>query len=144
MVRLKGQGIGKSHSTGLTSQQQSPAKCSFCDKTTIMDRLRNLWPSRKKKKKKAGDDNAVAEPNALQVRGVVSIENENETNTPRRPAQKDAVDEMERVVRKKLTDSEASCLFTTFSTQALLIAGGQFKDCYNQTECVAVKLCTVH
>jgi serine/threonine protein kinase len=35
---------------------------------------------------------------------------------------KDPVEEMQRVVRKELTDSEASCLFLTFSSHALLIA----------------------
>jgi hypothetical protein len=41
---------------------------------------------------------------------------------------KDPVEEMRRVVRKELTDSEASCLFLTFSSQALLIADGRAKD----------------
>lgn len=41
---------------------------------------------------------------------------------------KNATEEMERVVRKGLTDSEASCLLTTFSSQAILISLGQFKD----------------
>jgi serine/threonine protein kinase len=43
-------------------------------------------------------------------------------------ALKNASAEVERVVKKELTDSEASCLLTTFSSQALLIANGQFKD----------------
>jgi hypothetical protein len=41
---------------------------------------------------------------------------------------KNATEEMERVVKKELTDSEASCLLTTFSSQAVLISLGQFKD----------------
>ena len=41
---------------------------------------------------------------------------------------KNATEEMERVVKKDLTDSEASCLLTTFSSQAVLIALGQLKD----------------
>ena len=41
---------------------------------------------------------------------------------------KNATEEMERVVKKELTDSEASCLLTTFSSQAMLISLGQFKD----------------
>jgi hypothetical protein len=41
---------------------------------------------------------------------------------------KNATEEMERVVKKELTDSEASCLLTTFSSQAVLISFGQFKD----------------
>lgn len=41
---------------------------------------------------------------------------------------KDPVEEIQRVVKKELTDSEASCLFSTFSSQALLIADGRVKD----------------
>ena len=43
-------------------------------------------------------------------------------------AVKDAVGEMERVVKKVLTDSEASCLLSVFSSQAVLISLGQYKD----------------
>ena len=40
---------------------------------------------------------------------------------------KNATKEMERVVKKELTESEASSLLTTFSSQAVLISLGQFK-----------------
>lgn len=43
-------------------------------------------------------------------------------------AVKDAVGEMERVVKKDLTDSEASCLLSVFSSEAVLISFGQYKD----------------
>lgn len=43
-------------------------------------------------------------------------------------AAKDPTEEMERVVKKELTDSEASCLLTTFSSQAVLIALDRMKD----------------
>ena len=41
---------------------------------------------------------------------------------------KNATEEMERVVKKDLTDSEASCLLTTFSSQAVLISFGKCRD----------------
>jgi len=43
-------------------------------------------------------------------------------------ATKDPTEEMERVVKKELTDSEASCLVTTFSSQAVLIMNEKMKD----------------
>ena len=43
-------------------------------------------------------------------------------------AAKDPTEEMERVVKKELTDSEASCLLTTFSSQAVLIMNDKMKD----------------
>ena len=43
-------------------------------------------------------------------------------------AAKDPTEEMERVVKKELTDSEASCLLTTFSSQAILIMNDKMKD----------------
>ncbi|KAG7367948.1 hypothetical protein IV203_030691 [Nitzschia inconspicua] len=43
-------------------------------------------------------------------------------------AVKDAVGEMERVVKKDLTESEASCLLSVFSSEAVLISLGQYKD----------------
>ena len=41
---------------------------------------------------------------------------------------KSATEEMERVVKRDLSASEASCLLVTFAAQAILIANGQFKD----------------
>ena len=41
---------------------------------------------------------------------------------------KNAVGEMERVVQKDLTESEASCLLSVFSSEAVLISLGQYKD----------------
>jgi len=43
-------------------------------------------------------------------------------------AAKDPTEEMERVVKKELTDSEASCLLMTFSSQAVLIMNDNRKD----------------
>jgi serine/threonine protein kinase len=44
------------------------------------------------------------------------------------PESKDPVEEIERVVRNRLTDSEVSCLMTAFSSQAILIMNGKMKD----------------
>ena len=43
-------------------------------------------------------------------------------------ATKDPTEEMERVVNRALTDSEASCFLTTFSSQAVLIMNDKMKD----------------
>jgi serine/threonine protein kinase len=44
------------------------------------------------------------------------------------PATKDRTEEMERVVKRALSDSEASCLLMTFSSESILIMNGKMKD----------------